>query len=93
VRRDDPSHTVPAFVAALALIGLVVLMVVEHRLNKPVAKNETMIQSGTTDASAAAAGATVAPTERSCSLLLSQASLGLRLQAQIGRVLGVPKLP
>jgi hypothetical protein len=61
--KGGNGHFVPAFAAALALIGLIVLMLVEYKSTKPV-KNETMIQGGTTDASAAAAGATVAPTER-----------------------------
>jgi hypothetical protein len=49
----------------VAVMGLVGLLFVDHGpRNKPDVKNETMIQYGTTAASAAAAGATVTPTEK-----------------------------
>jgi len=61
--RGVNGHFVPAFAAAIALIGLIVLLLADHGWNMR-GVNETMIQHGTTDASAAAAGATVTPTEQ-----------------------------
>jgi hypothetical protein len=54
----------PAMIAtAVAVIGLIVLLLVDHGpWNKPKVQYETMIQYGTTAASAAAAGATVTST-------------------------------
>jgi hypothetical protein len=60
--RGFNRQYVPAIAAAVALIGLIGLLVVEHRWQKRDAKAE-MIQHDTTDASAAANGATVTPTE------------------------------
>jgi hypothetical protein len=63
--RDIHSRFIPVITAtALAVIGLVGLLVVNHGpWNKPKIENETMIQYGNTAAAAAAAGAAVTPTE------------------------------
>jgi hypothetical protein len=62
MNRDQ--HFIPAIIAtAVAAMGLGGLLLVNHGpWNKPKVKNETMIQYGTTAASAAAAGAAVTPT-------------------------------
>ena len=57
--RGVNGHFVPAIAAAVALIGLMVLLLVAHGpWNKP------KVDHGTTAASAATAGATVIPTEQ-----------------------------
>jgi hypothetical protein len=58
------QHFVPAVIAtAVAAMGLAALLLVNHGpWNKPKLKNETMLEYGTTAASAAAAGAGVTPT-------------------------------
>jgi hypothetical protein len=62
--RGFNRHFVPVVIAtAVAMIGLGGLLLVNHGpWSKPKIQNETMIQYGTTAASAAAVGATVSPT-------------------------------
>jgi hypothetical protein len=57
-----PIHSPVIIATAVALIGLVALLLLDHGpWNKPNVKNEIMIQYGTT---ATAAGAAVTPTEQ-----------------------------
>jgi hypothetical protein len=66
VRKDIHPHFIPLIIAtAITVIGLVALLLVDHGpWNKPKVQNETMIQYGTTAASAAAVGAAITPTEK-----------------------------
>jgi hypothetical protein len=60
------SKFAPLIIAmTVAVMGLGALLLVNHGpWTKPRVQNETMIQYGTTAASAAAAGAAVTPTEQ-----------------------------
>jgi hypothetical protein len=60
------SQFTPLIIAtAIAVIGLVTLLLVNHGpWTKPKVQNETMIQYGTTAGSAAAVDAAVTPTEQ-----------------------------
>jgi Flp pilus assembly protein CpaB len=61
-RKEIHPHTVPVIVAGIvALFGLIGLLSVDYG-SKPKVKHAAMIHYGTTVESAAAVGATVAPT-------------------------------